>query len=129
MNINKLFLYSTSAGLLLIALLYGAVPGVTLPLLFSIEQQPADVFPLVRAIMGLYTGFACYWFYLTVRGRHTEALKSIALFMLCVATGRVIGFAIDGWPALMFLFYFSGEIFLGGTALWLLKKASGDTAD
>ena len=121
-EMNKAFLIFCAAGLVPIALGYGARPSVTLDALFGIKVDTTNLTHIMRAVMGLYLGMAVYWLYGAFRKSMTgPALAGCAVFMLGLAAGRILSFILDGMPHWLLIVYAALEIVLGLIAITLYR--------
>ncbi len=59
----RAFLIFCAAGLVPIALGYGAMPSASLEFLFGISVETTNLTHIMRAVMGLYLGMAAFWLY------------------------------------------------------------------
>ena len=112
---NRAFLIFCSVGLVPIALGYGAMPSVTLELLFGIEVDTINLAHIMRAVMGLYFGMVVLWLWGAFNPEMTgAALVACAVFMLGLAGGRLLSF-------MLLIVYAVLEIVLGLVAVMLYK--------
>jgi|SRR5210317_1479088 hypothetical protein len=118
----RAFLIFCSVGLVPIALGYGAQPSFTLDALFGISVETTNLTHIMRAVMGLYLGMVVFWLYgafnSSVEG---AALIGCAVFMLGLASGRILSIALDGMPHWLLVVYAALEILLGLTAIALYR--------
>ncbi len=120
---EKIFLISTAIGLIPIALSYGLVPEISLRYLYEMTVEDTNSKHIFRAITGLYFAMIGTWF----MGAFQEKCRLIALyimviFMLGLAFGRIISFAVDGIPDGLLVFYFFAEIISGALAINFIHK-------
>ncbi len=89
MSKESWFLVVAAIGLTPIALAYGAMPSVSVPMLYDIEVNDIGTMHIFRAVMGLYLAMVVFWF-LGARhdGLRLPALYSVVVFMLGLAAGR-----------------------------------------
>ena len=121
-TLPRAFLLLSSIGLVPIALLYGAMPGVTLDMLFGISVETTNLTHIFRAVMGLYLGMAILWFMGALKpGLTGPALISCAVFMFGLAGGRILSLLVDGQPHGLLIFYTGLEIAFGIIALYLFR--------
>ncbi|WP_290510536.1 DUF4345 domain-containing protein [Alcanivorax sp.] len=118
---GRILLLLSAVGLLPIALSYGAFPATTLDYLFDIEVANVNSTHIYRAVMGLYLGNLLFW----LAGAWLPKLKpfalvTLALFMLSLATGRLLSIAVDGMPHWLMVVYLSLEVIIGSAALLVL---------
>lgn len=123
---TRAFLLFCTIGLVPIALSYGAMPSVSMDMLFGITVDNDNLVHILRAVMGLYLGMAVIWvvgaFKVTLTG---PALVSCAVFMLGLAFGRVLSFVLDGLPHWLLIVYALLEFVLGAIAIYLYRKSGG----
>ena len=122
MNRESVFLLAAAAGLLPIALAYGAMPAVTMPALYQVEIESVGAAHILRAVTGLYLAMVVFWvlgaFKVQLR---LPALWSLVVFMLGLAVGRAISLVLDGLPSPLLVVYLLLEIGFGAVGLYLLK--------
>ncbi len=115
------FLLLTAAGLVPIALSYGAMPGRSLPWLFDIDASAVNTRHIFRAVMGLYLGLVCFWIAGAFRSDlRTPALWSLLVFMFGLALGRLFSLLMDGWAHPLLILYMVLEFAFGYLAWRLL---------
>lgn len=125
MKKTRVFLIFCSVGLLPIALGYGANPVASLDALFGISVETTNLTHIMRAVMGLYLGMIVLWLW----GAFSQpmagpALAACAVFMLGLASGRMLSFALDGMPHWLLSVYAILEIGIGTVAIILYKSHS-----
>ena len=125
MNVRQKFLLITAAGLIPIALSYGAVPQASLKFLFDIQIDGTNIIHIFRAIMGLYSALIIFW----ILGARNEnftrpALFSLTVFMFGLAGGRTLSLLIDGMPHWLLFVYLILEIVFGVVGLLMLNIKS-----
>ena len=119
----------TAVGLTPIALAYGIAPAATMRWLFDIDATALDARHIFRAFMGLYLALSCFWIAGALVSRlRLPALWSLFVFMVGLATGRVISLVIDGWPHPLLMFYLFLEISFGVVGWLMLRAADGQAA-
>ncbi|MEP4486257.1 MAG: DUF4345 domain-containing protein [Halioglobus sp.] len=111
MSKESIFLLIAAVGLTPIALGYGLVPTISLPMLYGVEADSVSLTHIFRAVMGLYLAMAVFW----VLGATSEPLRfpalcSVVVFMSGLAGGRAVSLLLDGIPAPMLIFYLMLEI-------------------
>lgn len=121
---QQLFLLAMSIGLFPVALSYGAMPGVSLPLLYGINEPDLPTRHVFRAVMGLYLGMIAFWLVAAMRpALRIPALWTIFVFVTGIALGRMLSLGLDGWPEPILVFYLLAEIAISGTSWFLINKA------
>ena len=125
MKFRKAFLILSAIGLIPIALSYGLLPEKSMNLLFQMEDLELSQLHILRAVMGLYLGFAFFWIVGALKQQHQKAaLYSLVIFMLGLAFGRIISVIIDGIPNFILLVYLGLELVFGTIGILLLKKSN-----
>ena len=125
---SRVFLIFCAVGLVPIALGYGAQPGLTLEKLFGIQVDTVNLTHIMRAVMGLYFGMVVLWLWGAFkRVMQAPALVACAVFMLGLATGRILSFIVDGLPHWLLVVYAVLEIVLGLIAVALLRGSTKET--
>ena len=110
-----------SVGLMPIALAYGLVPAITVPMLYGVEIDSINVAHIFRAVMGLYLAMIVFWVLGAIReSLRFPALCSVVVFMAGLAMGRILSLFLDGVPSLPLLIYLVLEV---GFALVAFKFA------
>lgn len=122
---SRAFLIFCSVGLVPIALGYGAKPAFTLEKLFGIDVDTINLTHIMRAVMGLYFGMVVLWLWGAFKkSMEGPALAACAVFMLGLATGRILSFIVDGLPHWLLVVYAGLEIVLGLIAVALLRATT-----
>jgi hypothetical protein len=107
------------------AVIYGFEPQSQ----FDIFLETTDEHNFFKAIMGLYLGFCALWILGIFKLSYLRiALISNTIFMLGLATGRVISFFLDGVPTFGYQFGTVAELFLGGYGIWILTNKNTNFA-
>ncbi len=102
-----------------VALVYGFSPN----LLFNIHPNTIDEHNVLKAVMGIYLAFASLWILGIFNTNYWRiATISNAIFMLGLASGRLISLFFDGIPSVIFCLGTLGEIILGIYAVIILQK-------
>ena len=118
----RAFLIFCAVGLVPIALGYGAKPSVSMDSLFGIVVETTNLTHIMRAVMGLYLAMVGFWLWGAFnRSMARPALAACAVFMLGLATGRILSFILDGLPHWLLIVYAVLEIVLGLAAVVLFK--------
>ncbi len=117
------FLIFCAIGLIPIALGYGAKPSTSLDMLFGIIVETTNLTHIMRAVMGLYLAMVILWFWGAFNQQmRIPALISCAVFMLGLASGRILSFVVDGLPHWLLVVYAILEIVLGIAAVIFYKS-------
>lgn len=120
---QQLFILAMSIGLFPVALSYGAMPEVSLPLLYGINEPDLPTRHVFRAVMGLYLGMIVFWLAGALRpALRIPALWTIFVFVTGIALGRMLSVGLDGWPRPILVFYLFVEIGLAATSWILINK-------
>ena len=118
---EKLLLIISALGLIPIALGYGLMPEKTLTPLYGFRVDNINLNHIMRAVMGLYFGQVVIWVLGVYKiEMRKPALYCLVVFMLGLATGRVLSFIIDGMPHWLLIVYFFLEIIIGLIGLKLI---------
>jgi hypothetical protein len=120
---EKALLVISGIGLIPIALSYGLFPEMTLPYLFDFSAENVNLKHIMRAVMGLYLAHAIFYFKGAFNLKYRKAaVFAVAVFMLGLASGRVLSILLDGTPHFLLLIYLGIEVSLGVIAVILIKK-------
>nr|WP_319949495.1 DUF4345 domain-containing protein [uncultured Shimia sp.] len=120
---DRFVLLLASVGLFPIALSYGAMPSVSVPMLLGFPVDTTELTHIFRAIMGLYLAMLMFWIAGAFKSALTNAaLWSLFLFMAGLAAGRLLSFLVDGLPNFLLVFYFLAEILFAALALLRLRQ-------
>ena len=96
-TLKKLHLAISAFIVISVSFVYGGNPSSFLPYVFGFEVESIDLKNILRASMGLYIAFGCYWVYGLANPKYwRSATISNILFMGGLATGRIISTIIDG---------------------------------
>lgn len=123
MSKESIFLLVAAVGLTPIALAYGLVPAITVPMLYGVEIESVNVTHIFRAVMGLYLAMIVFW----ILGATREFLRfaglcSVVVFMGGLAMGRLLSLFLDGIPGALLVIYLFLEV---GFALVAFRLAKG----
>ncbi len=119
---TRVFLIFCAVSLVPIALSYGAKPASSLDTLFGISVETTNLTHIMRAVMGLYFGMVVIWLWGAFsRSMTAPALVACAVFMLGLASGRLLSFILDGMPHWLLIVYAVAEAVLGVTAVLLYR--------
>lgn len=123
MNIRQIFLLVAAIGLIPIALSYGLVPQKSLSYLYDVSVSNINGAHIFRAVMCLYLALVSFWVVGAFRIQLRQAaLYSLVVFMLGLATGRVLSLVVDGIPNWLLIGYLGLEFSFGIIGLMLLKR-------
>ena len=120
---DRLLLILASLGLVPIALSYGVVPTKSLPFLLDLPVEGQSQIHVFRAVMGLYLANVVFWLAGSATPSLTvPALWSLLIFMVGLASGRVVSLIFDGIPGPVLIFYFCAEVLFAVLAFINLSK-------
>lgn len=121
MSKQSIFLLVAAVGLTPVALAYGLVPAITVPMLYAVEVDSVSLTHILRAVMGLYFAMIVFWILGATReSLRFPALCSVVVFMAGLAGGRALSLLLDGIPSPLLVVYLVLEI---GFALVAYKMA------
>jgi hypothetical protein len=104
-----------------VAFVYGFQPN----LVINVTINTIDEANILKAIMGLYLGFASLWVVGIFKFTYWRtATISNMLFMLGLGFGRIISIISDGTPSTIFIFGTAGELVLGLYAWYQFRNLS-----
>jgi len=104
-----------------VAVIYGFYPNWFLDMDFITHDEKN----FAKAVMGLYVTFALLWAVAIMNNRYLKpAIISNCVFMLGLASGRLLSVFIDGWPSAFFGFGIIGELALGLYGLFVMGSSS-----
>lgn len=120
---TRFYLLFSAAGLFVIALSYGVDPAAVLPKLLDLSVEGTDLTHIFRAVMGLYLGMIVLWVLGAFRSDLTRvAVIAEIVFMLGLASGRVLSILVDGLPSMLLVAYAVAEIAMGSWGILVLKR-------
>jgi len=103
------------------AIIYGS-PSI-LQQHLEIQVNTNDLSNMLRAIMCLYLGISLVWILGIWKNKYWgKATQLNILFMLTLATGRVISMMFDGLPTGGYIFGVIAEFIIGFYSIYQLKK-------
>ena len=122
MTKDSIFLLVAAVGLTPIALAYGLVPAITVPMLYGVEIDSVNVTHIFRAVMGLYLAMVIFW----ILGATRESLRfaglcTVVVFMGGLAMGRLLSLFLDGVPGALLVIYLILELGFALVAFKLVK--------
>jgi hypothetical protein len=119
-NWKNLHLTISATLITVISLTYGLFPNSILPKFFDFNVDSTDLKHVFRATMGLYLGMVVLWVIGIFKPLHWRiATISNVVFMIGLASGRIISLAIDGMPSILFSTGLVLELVL---AFWGIKN-------
>jgi uncharacterized YccA/Bax inhibitor family protein len=122
MNKNRVIknthLLISSAVVLPVSLVYGFFPEV----FFKLSINTVDEKNILKAIMGIYIGFALLWILGIFRNKFWKiATVSNFIFMFGLALGRITSMISDGIPSKILLLGVFGELVLGTYGVYVYQ--------
>ena len=125
MSRESVFLLAAAVGLTPIALAYGLVPTITVPMLYGVEIDSINVTHIFRAVMGLYLAMVVFWILGATRTPlRFAALCSMVVFMGGLAMGRLLSLLMDGIPGALLVIYLVLEVGFAAVAFKLAKESA-----
>lgn len=105
------------------AIIYGS-PSL-LPEHLDIQVNTNDLSNMLKAIMCLYLGISIVWILGIWKTQYWKSATQLnILFMLTLATGRVLSMVTDGFPTGGYIFAIIAELVIGLFSIYQLKKYS-----
>lgn len=105
------------------AIIYGT-PSI-LSTNLNIEVTTIDLSNLLKAIMCLYIGVSCIWLLGIIKEKYWKSATQLnILFMLTLASGRMLSLVIDGIPTKGYVFGVIAELVIGLFSVYQLRKYS-----
>jgi hypothetical protein len=125
----RVYLLTIAIGLFPIALSYGVDPASTLPKLFGFPVEAPNETQLFRVYMCLYIGMCVFCALAAFRRewQHVAMIWAI-IFMVSLASGRVLSILLDGMPASLLNWYLVVEAAMAAFGLWILARQDGKPA-
>lgn len=107
------------------AIIYGS-PTI-LPERLDIQVNTIDLANMLKSLMFLYLGISIIWLIGIWKSNYWKIATQLnILFMLSLASGRILSIAIDGLPTKGFIFAVIAEIIIGIFSIYQLKKHNSD---
>jgi hypothetical protein len=124
---TRFYLNMSAGGLAFVALGYALIPHTSVGALVNLSLDTTDQVHILRAIMGLYLGMVCFWFYSASRPQYARAaVLSVVLFMFGLAFGRIFSMVVDGMPSPFLTGATLVEIASGVWGAIILRSPDGD---
>ena len=102
-------------------IIYGS-PSI-LPKQLDIQVNTIDLSNMLKANMCLYLGISLVWILGIWKIKYWKRATELSiLFMLTLATGRVLSMVMDGLPTGGYIFGIIAELVLGLYSIYQLKK-------
>ena len=122
MDLKKGFLILSAAMVSVIALLYGIVPQWFATTFLGVTDLSLDFAHILRAVMCLYLALGGFWLYcaLSDSDKNTAILTTI-VFAGGLVAGRLLSFAVDGFPSPLLIFYAALECAVIPMAWWVYR--------
>ena len=103
------------------AIIYGS--SSILPKFLDIQVHTNDLSNMLKAIMCLYLGISLVWILGIFKPEYWKRATQLnVLFMLTLATGRVLSMVLDGLPTGGYVFGVIAEFVIGLYSIYQLKK-------
>ena len=103
------------------AIIYGSPSILTEQL--DIQVNTIDLSNMLKAIMGLYLGISLIWILGIWKAEYWKSATQLnILFMLTLATGRILSMVTDGLPTGGYIFGVIAEFTIGLCSIYQLKK-------
>ena len=103
------------------AIIYGS--SSILPKFLDIQVHTNDLSNMLKGIMCLYLGISLVWILSIFKLEFWKRATQLnTLFMLSLATGRVLSMVFDGLPSVAYVFGVVAEVCIGLYAIYQLKK-------
>jgi hypothetical protein len=123
MNRNKVLKHThlviSSVVVFPISFVYGFFPEV----FFKLSVNTVDESNILKAIMGIYIGFAILWIMGIFQMRYWKiATVSNFIFMFGLAFGRIVSMLLDGVPSAILLLGVFGELILGCYGVYIYQQ-------
>lgn len=123
MSIKASYLIFAFGAVSTIALVYGVKPDWFGRTFLGMPELSRDFSHIFRAVTGLYLALGCFWLYAAFRPDYRNvAVVTTAIFAGGLVMGRLLSFALDGWPSPILMFYTVLELGLVPMALWVLRR-------
>lgn len=123
MDLKKGFLILAFAMVSVIALLYGIYPRWFGRTFLGIADVSVDFAHILRAVMCLYLALGAFWLFCALTGWHKDtAILTTMVFAGGLVVGRLLSFAVDGFPSPLLVFYAILESAVIPLAWWVYKQ-------
>ncbi|MGD9784636.1 MAG: DUF4345 domain-containing protein [Hyphomicrobiaceae bacterium] len=122
MDLKKGFLILAFAMVSVIALLYGIDPRWFVRTFFNVADLSVDFAHILRAVMCLYLALGAFWLFCALADFHKNtAILTTIVFAGGLVVGRLLSFAVDGFPSPLLIFYAVLESAVIPLAWWIYK--------
>lgn len=123
MRLKQWFLLLSASTIFAVGSLYGVRPQWFAATFFGVPELDVDFVHLLRAMMGLYVGFALFWLVAAFDARYRNvAVLTVMLFPAGLVVGRILSVVIDGQPSALLSFYLVAELFQAPLAYWVFRR-------
>ena len=123
MSIQKSYLIFAFCAVSTIALLYGIDPAWFARTFLGVTELSTDFSHILRAVTGLYIAFGFFWLFAAFRPDYRNvAIITTTVLAAGLVAGRLLSFALDGWPSTFLVFSTAVELGLVPIALWVLRR-------
>lgn len=123
MDFKKGFLILAFAMVSVIALLYGINPRWFVRIFLGIADLSVDFAHILRAVMCLYLALGAFWLFCALTDAHKNtAILTTIVFAGGLVVGRLLSFAVDGFPSPVLIFYAVLESAVIPLAWWVYKQ-------
>lgn len=122
MRLKMAYLIFATLTVWAIALLYGIDPSWFADTLLGVPDLNLNLAHILRAVMGLYIALGCFWLFAAFNSALRDpAILTTIVFAGGLVAGRLLSFAVDGWPAPLLIIYAGLELAIIPVALWILR--------
>ncbi len=123
MDLKSGFLILAFAMVMVIALLYGIDPQWFAKTFLGVTDLSVDFAHILRAVMCLYLALGGFWLYCALSDtQKTTAILTTIMFAGGLVGGRLLSFAVDGFPSPLLIFYAALECAVIPLAWWVYKQ-------
>ncbi len=123
MDLKSGFLILAFAMVMVIALLYGIDPQWFAKTFLGVTDLSVDFAPILRAVMCLYLALGGFWLYCALSDtQKTTAILTTIMVPGGLVGGRLLSFAVDGFPSPLLIFYAALECAVIPLAWWVYKQ-------
>ena len=123
MDLKRGFLILAFAMVMVIALLYGIDPQWFAKTFLGVTELSMDFAHILRAVMCLYLPLGGFWLYCALSDtQKTTAILTTIMFAGGLVGGRLLSFAVDGFPSPLLIFYAALECAVIPLAWWVYKQ-------
>jgi len=121
-NIKQAYLIFAFVGVASIGLLYGISPQWFAQSFLGVADLDRNMAHILRAIMGLYMGFALFWLFAALGNKpRNPAVLTTLVFAAGLVSGRLISLVADGIPSRILVIYTLAELALVPLGYWVYR--------